>query len=80
MSIIEYSDPPYSAPILPVMKQDGKLILCVNYHKLNQVTLVQQEPMSNLENMFPRLSKASYFTKIELTRGYWQIKLRIVND
>lgn len=46
-----------------------------NYCKLNRVTLVQQELMPNPDNMFPRLAKARYFTKIDLTRGYWQIKL-----
>lgn len=31
--------------------------------------------MPNPEDMFPRLAKAKYFTKVALTHGYWQIKL-----
>lgn len=47
----------------------------MDYQKLNQVTLAQQELMPNPESMFPQLTKARYFTKINLTHGYWQLKL-----
>lgn len=67
MGIKEYPDSPYSAPILPLLKRDGTLRLCVDYCKVNQVTLFQQELMLNPENMFPKLAKARYFTKIYLT-------------
>lgn len=40
---VEHADSAYSAPILPILKRDGTLRLCVDYCKLNQITLVQQE-------------------------------------
>lgn len=39
MGIVAHADYPYSAPILPVLKRDYSLRLCVDYRKLNQVTL-----------------------------------------
>lgn len=73
--IIEHADSPYSFPLLPVLKRDGGLWLCVDYRKLNQVTLIQQELMPDPENMFPKLARAPFFSEFDLSKGYWQIKL-----
>lgn len=54
-------------------KKDGSWRLCVDYRKLNQVTLVQQELMPNPE----QLPKARISMKIGHTRGYWQIKIDV---
>lgn len=60
----------------PFHSEEGQsLRLCMDYWKLNKVTLVQQELMPNPENMFLKLAEVTIFTKINLTRGYWQIKL-----
>lgn len=71
--IIEYSDSPYSAPLLPIKKKDNTLRFCVEYQKLNQIMLIRQELMPNPEDLFPKLAKATIFTKIDLSKGYWQI-------
>lgn len=75
MDIVEHADSAYSAPILPVLKCNGALGLCVGCYILNQVTLVQYELMLDPEKMLPSLARARYFTKFDLTQGYWQIKL-----
>lgn len=60
-NIVEHANWKYSSPILPVLKLDGPLRLCVDYRKLNQVTLVQQELMPEPENTFPRIARARFF-------------------
>lgn len=75
-NIVEHANWKYSSPILPVLKLDGPLRLCVDYRKLNQVTLVQQELMPEPDNTFPRIARARFFfTQFDLTRGYLQSKL-----
>lgn len=74
IGIAEHSDPPYSFAIRPV-KEKKNLWLCVEFRKLNPVTLVQEELMPDTREMFPKLAKVRYFTKIDLTRRYWQIKI-----
>lgn len=64
MGIIELSDSPYICPIIPVMKKDGTLRLCVAYRRPNQVTMVQQELMPNPEDMFAKLPKAKFSSKL----------------
>ena len=46
---------------------------CVDYRKLNKVTVADSEPMTTVEDLFHRLKKSKYFSKIDLSKGYWQI-------
>ena len=56
-----------------VKKPDGSDRVCIDYRKLNKITLFDSEPMKSIPEVFHKLSKAKYFTKIDLSKGYWQI-------
>lgn len=74
MGVIEKSDSPYASPIVLVRKPDGSVRFCVDFRKLNRITVFDPEPIPNPENLMARLAKAKYFTKIDLTKGYWQTR------
>ena len=57
-----------------VKKPDGTNRFCCDFRKLNQIKLFDAEPVGNPDELFTRLSKIKYFTKIDLSKGYWQIK------
>ena len=44
-----------------------------DFRKLNKITEVDPEPMMTAEDLFRRLSGKKYLSKIDLTKGYWQI-------
>lgn len=48
---------------------------CINYRKLNSVTIFDGEPMPNPEDIFIRIRGKKYRSKVDLTKGYWQIKM-----
>ena len=73
LGIIRTSALPYASPIVIVKKKDGSNRICVDYRKLNKVTAADPEPMKTPENLFQRLGKSNYFSKIDLSKGYWQI-------
>lgn len=75
LGIIEESTSPYCAPIVVVPKKDGSIRLCIDYRQLNAVTVPDAEPIPNPDDLFARIGNAKYFTKIDLTKGYWQVKL-----
>ena len=56
-----------------VKKKDGSNRVCVDYRKLNKITDVDPEAIIIAEDLFCRPSGMKYLSKINLTKGYWQI-------
>jgi hypothetical protein len=48
----------------------------VDYRPLIAVTIKNKYPLSRIDILFNQLSKAKVFSKIDLTSGYHQIKIR----
>ena len=76
MDVIERASSPYNAPIVLVKKKDGAVRFCIDYRKLNAVTEFDAEPLPDIEGIFSKLNKAKYFSKIDLSKGFWQIPMR----
>lgn len=75
MGIAEPSDSAYASPVVIVRKKDGSVRFCVDYRKLNAVTIFDPEPIPNIEDLMSTICEGRYFTKIDLTKGYWQIPM-----
>ena len=75
MGVIEQSESPYSSPIVLVKKSDGTNRFCVDFRRLNRVTVFDAEPIPNSDEIFSSLSGCKYFSKVDLSKGYWQIPL-----
>ena len=73
MGVIRKSSSPYASPVVIVKKKDGSNRICVDYRKLNKVTISDPEPMRTSEDLFQQLGKSKFFSKIDLSKGYWQI-------
>ncbi|KAK2417415.1 putative mitochondrial protein [Trifolium repens] len=67
---------PWGAPVLLVKKKDGKSRLCVDYRKLNKVTIKNRYPLPRIDDLMDQLRGASVFSKIDLKSGYHQIRVR----
>ncbi|XP_068227703.1 uncharacterized protein [Palaemon carinicauda] len=67
---------PYASPVVMVKKSDGSNRVCIDFRKLNRITIFDPEPMVTADDVFARLSESKFFTKIDFTKGYWQIKVR----
>jgi hypothetical protein len=61
---------PWGSPILFVDKRDGTIRLCVDYRKLNEVTIKNKHPLPKIEDLFDQLNGAKVFSKIDLRTGY----------
>ena len=73
MGVIRESKSPYSSPVVIVGKKDGTNRVCVDFCKLNRFTEFDPTPMPTAEDIFQKMSKAKYLTKIDLSKSYWQI-------
>ena len=74
-NIIRESASPYAAPVVMTTKKDGDPRFCVDYRKLNQVTVKDRYPLPRIDDTIDALHGAQYFTTLDLFSGYWQIEI-----
>ena len=75
MGVIELSNSPYNSPIVIVKKKDNTNKFCIDFQRINTVTKFDSESMANSEDVLAKLQKDQYFTKIDFSKGYWQITM-----
>ena len=74
--IIERSSSPYSSPILLVKKKDTSMRFCTDFRKMNKILVFDNEPIPDVDSLFAKLGKAKYFSKLDLSKGYFQIRMK----
>ncbi|UYV69515.1 hypothetical protein LAZ67_6003871 [Cordylochernes scorpioides] len=73
--IIRPSSSPWSFPVILVKKRDGKYRFCVDYRKLNDVTVKDVYPIPRIDEVLDTLQGSKYFSAIDLKSGYWQVEV-----
>ena len=75
MNVIRPSESPYSLPVVVVRKHDETNRICIDYHRLNRMTLPDSKPMTSMPTLTQKFGKSKYFSKLDLSKGYWQIAI-----
>ncbi|KAG8472826.1 hypothetical protein CXB51_034699 [Gossypium anomalum] len=70
---------PWGAFVLFVKKKDGSMRLCVDYQQLNKVTIKNKYPLPRIDDLFDQLKGATWFSKIDLRSGYYQLRVKESN-
>ncbi|GKB58524.1 putative reverse transcriptase domain-containing protein, partial [Tanacetum coccineum] len=67
---------PWGAPVLFVKKKDGSFQMCIDYRKLNKLTVKNRYPLPRIDDLFDQLQGSRVYSKIDLRSGYHQLRVR----
>lgn len=63
------------SPIVPILKDNGELRLCVDMRRANTAIMRENHPLPSMEHLLPRIKKAQYFSKLDIKNAFHQIEL-----
>jgi hypothetical protein len=72
---IEPARSPWSSRLVLVTKKDGSVRVCVDYRRLNDITITDAYPTPRVDNVIQALSGSDFFTTLDCEKGYYQVKI-----
>ena len=73
--IIESTSSPYNSPPVIQKKKDGTERFCIDFRKLNEITVDVSQALPVIHETLKDLGQAKIFSTNDLKSGYWQISL-----
>ena len=67
----------YASPIVPVLKKDGSIGMCVDYTKLNKKSVKCNYPEARLEDLLEGVSGCDTFSVIDLRQACRHIPIKV---
>ena len=73
--VISESNSEYAHPVCLVRKKDGSIRYCIDYRKLNDITVKDAFPIPKIHQCIDTLCGSKYFGVLDLAQGYYQIEI-----
>ena len=75
VSFVTLEYPQWVANIVPVLKKDGKVHMCVDYRDLNKARTKDDFPLSRIDMLVGNIAKFNVFSFMDGFSDYNQIKM-----
>ncbi|XP_060806004.1 uncharacterized protein K02A2.6-like [Amyelois transitella] len=63
------------SPIVPVLKDNGEIRLCVDMRRANAAILRENHPLPTMDKLLPKMKEAKYFSKLDIKDAFHQLEL-----
>jgi len=73
--LIEPGHGAQSSPVVSVRKKDGSWRFCVDYRRLNRLTIQDAYPLPRIDESLDALTGSKFFSTLDLLSRYWQVPL-----
>ena len=73
--VIEPSKAQWASPVVLIPKPDGSIRFCIDYRKLNALTVRDVYPLPRMDECLDSLGDAEYFSTLDANTGFWQIEV-----
>ncbi|QRV83051.1 Transposon Tf2-1 polyprotein [Ceratobasidium sp. AG-Ba] len=74
--LIRPSKSPMASPVIFVKKKNGSLKMCIDYRKLNDMTVKNVYPLPRSSDLIEKLRGAKIFSKFDLKWGYNLVRIK----
>ena len=71
--IIEPSFSPWASPVVLVRKENGSTLFCIDYQKLNVISIKDAYRLPRIDDSLDAVSSTSLFSTLDLGSGYWHV-------
>ncbi|CAI2345915.1 unnamed protein product [Caenorhabditis sp. 36 PRJEB53466] len=72
---ITESNTPWTSPLVLVKKKNGSMRVCLDFRRLNEVTIPDNFPLPRIEAILEKVGGSSYFSSLDMANGYLQLRL-----
>jgi hypothetical protein len=74
--LITLSNSPFASHVLLLQKKDGTWCFCIDYRKLDDITMKNRFPMPIIDEILGELAGTKYLAKMEMRSGYHQVRMK----
>ena len=73
--VIRPSNSPWCNAVVLVRKKDRSLRFCIDFRKLNSLTVKDSHPLPHICEMLESLAGAAHYSTFDMNSGFWQVPM-----
>ena len=73
--VIQHSNSPWCNAVVLVRKKDGSLRFCIDFRKLNSLTVKESHPLPPICETLESLAGAAHYSTFDMNSGFWQVPM-----